>query len=73
MGKKIKNLNNLLLTANLKEVKNKNLIIIPFYIGKILHVHDGKTFKKLIVKKEMIGHKIGEFCKTRKSFKFKKK
>lgn len=73
MGEKIKNLNNLLLTSNLEKIKNKKLIIVPFYVGKIFYVHNGKTLQKLIIKKEMVGHRIGEFCKTRKSFKFKKK
>jgi len=73
MGKKIKNLNSLLITTNLKETKNKNLIVIPFYVGKTFYLHNGKIFEKLVIKKEMIGHKIGEFCRTRKNFKFKKK
>ena len=63
MGKKIKNLNRLLITTNLKKIKNKNLIVIPFYVGKIFYLHNGKTFEKLLIKKEMIGHRIGEFCR----------
>lgn len=73
MGKKIGNLNKLLINNNFKKIENKNLVIVPFYVGKIFYAHNGKNFQKLIIKKEMIGHKVGEFCKTRKNFRFKKK
>lgn len=50
----------------------RNLIILPLYLGETFLVHNGKIFTKVNIVKEMIGHKLGEFVKTRKTFKFKK-
>jgi len=47
--------------------------IIPKFIGQTLNVHTGKNFKEIVVTKEMLGHKFGEFVKTRVEFAFKKK
>lgn len=49
------------------------ITIIPMYIGSAFRVHSGKEFKKILVTKEMVGHKFGEFCPTRAKFEFKKK
>jgi small subunit ribosomal protein S19 len=58
--------------VNLKTY-NRNSIILPNFVGKIVQVHNGNTFIKITVIQEMIGHKLGEFVKTRKTFKFKSK
>ena len=42
-------------------------------VGLICNVHSGKTFVKLNITDEMIGHKVGEFVSTRDRFVFKKK
>ena len=42
------------------------------FVGKTVQVHNGKDYTKIIIVKEMIGHKLGEFVKTRKTFKYKK-
>jgi len=55
------------------KTKSRNLVILPLYIGKTFLIHNGKTFIKITIVREMIGHKLGEFIKTRKTFKFKKK
>jgi ribosomal protein S19 len=66
---------NKLISFKSKEIKtkNRNLIIFPNIIGKTILVYNGKSFIKLLIKKEMVGYKLGEFVKTRKIFKFKKK
>jgi len=51
----------------------RNLTIIPKFIGRSLKVHTGNTYSEILVTKEMIGHKFGEFSVTRKPFAFKKK
>ncbi|MHB8604271.1 MAG: 30S ribosomal protein S19 [Thermoplasmatota archaeon] len=43
--------------------------ILPTFVGKTVHVHNGKEFTKVVVTAEMIGHKLGEFSPTRKSVK----
>lgn len=59
-------------TSNIKTNK-RNSIIFPNFVGKTVQVHNGKDYIKIIIIKEMIGHKLGEFVKTRKTFKYKKK
>lgn len=36
-----------------------------------MQVHNGKTFHKIKITQEMIGHKFGEFARTRKQAKHK--
>lgn len=74
INKKIKIINEQLVT-DLSNVKTnvRNSIIFPSFVGKTVQIHNGKDFTKIIIIKEMIGHKLGEFVKTRKTFKYKKK
>ena len=51
----------------------RNSSIIPKFIGRTYKVHNGKNLKKITIIKEMLGHKFGEFFKTRQDFTFKKK
>lgn len=51
----------------------RNLTIIPKFIGYPFQIYTGKSYTEIIVTKEMIGCKFGEFSLTRKSFTFKKK
>ena len=68
----IKNLDNLDKKKSLKEVP-RSLTIIPKFIGHSFRIHTGNAYSEILVTKEMIGHKFGEFSATRKSFMFKKK
>ncbi len=52
---------------------SRNSSIIPQFIGQTVKIYTGKTYRELIVTKEMLGHKFGEFAKTRADFVFKKK
>nr|YP_003359467.1 ribosomal protein S19 [Ulnaria acus]ACX62015.1 ribosomal protein S19 [Ulnaria acus] len=45
---------------------NRNTVILPQHVGKIITVHNGKEFVKLAILKEMIYYKLGEFVKTRR-------
>lgn len=47
--------------------------IIPKFIEQTFKVHNGKHIKNITVLKEMLGHKFGEFFKTRTAFEYKKK
>ncbi len=40
--------------------------ITPEMIGLHFEVHNGKSFIKVFVGEEMVGHKLGEFSPTRK-------
>ncbi|QEH32213.1 30S ribosomal protein S19 [Aquisphaera giovannonii] len=39
--------------------------IVPEFIGKNFAIHNGRTFMKLYVTEDMVGHKFGEFAPTR--------
>nr|UQS76192.1 ribosomal protein S19 [Haslea ostrearia]WAJ48190.1 30S ribosomal protein S19 [Haslea ostrearia] len=52
---------------------SRNSSILPKFIGLTFQVYSGKIYKKVIVNKEMVGHKFGEFSQTRAIFSFKKK
>lgn len=39
--------------------------IVPEFVGQNLLVHNGKTFIKVFVTEDMVGHKLGEFAPTR--------
>jgi len=39
--------------------------IIPEFIGHWFNVHNGRSFAKVFVTENMVGHKLGEFAPTR--------
>ncbi|MBC8327609.1 MAG: 30S ribosomal protein S19 [Planctomycetes bacterium] len=39
--------------------------ILPDYVGITFMVHNGKTFWKVFVTEDMVGHRLGEFSPTR--------
>jgi small subunit ribosomal protein S19 len=43
----------------------RDCTIVPAFIGATFLVHNGKTFVKVYVTEEMVGHKLGEFSPTR--------
>jgi small subunit ribosomal protein S19 len=45
----------------------REIPIIPEFVGKTVHVYNGKEFSPVEIKPEMIGHALGEFALTRKS------
>ncbi len=44
----------------------RSSVILPPMIGLTFEIHNGKTFQKLLVQENMVGHKFGEFALTRK-------
>lgn len=54
-------------------IVSRSSSIIPKFVDQTFKVHNGKTFKEITVSKEMLGHKFGEFFRTRVEFEFKKK
>jgi len=55
-----------------RKIYKKNLYITLNDLDKKFLIYNGKSFFKLIVSKEMVGYRFGEFIFTRKFFKFKK-
>jgi len=54
-------------TGNREPIKTwaRACTIVPEFIGKNFAIHNGKTFIKLYVTEDMVGHKLGEFAPTR--------
>ncbi|MCL2712102.1 MAG: 30S ribosomal protein S19 [Methanomassiliicoccaceae archaeon] len=44
----------------------RDIPIIPQFVGKTVSVYNGKEFKDVEIKPEMIGHFLGEFVLTRR-------
>jgi small subunit ribosomal protein S19 len=44
----------------------REIPILPEFVGKTVHVYNGKEFSPVDIKPEMIGHYLGEFALTRK-------
>ncbi len=44
---------------------SRSSTIIPEFVNYTLDVHNGKTFIRVFIKDNMIGHKLGEFAATR--------
>jgi small subunit ribosomal protein S19 len=43
----------------------RNSQISPEFLGHTFEVHNGRSFIKVFVSEEMIGHRLGEFAPTR--------
>ena len=48
---------------------SRDSTITPEMIWMVFEVHQGKTFVKVKVNEDMVGHKLGEFAPTRKFIK----
>ena len=44
----------------------RDMVILPYMVGLIIQVHNGKEFIPLEVKPQMIGHYLGEYVITNK-------
>lgn len=42
----------------------RDLIVLPFMVGATVHVFNGKEFKPVELRREMIGHYVGEYSLT---------
>jgi len=40
--------------------------IAPEMVGFVFGIHNGKNFIEVLIKEEMVGHRLGEFALTRK-------
>jgi len=54
-------------TGNFEPIKTwaRACTIPPEFISKTFLVHNGKTFMKVFVTEDMVGHKLGEFAPSR--------
>lgn len=54
---------------------SRSSVILPFLVGKVIQVYNGKFYVPLMLSEDLVGHKIGEFIPTRLRhvYKIKKK
>ncbi|MGX7582847.1 30S ribosomal protein S19 [Candidatus Vidania fulgoroideorum] len=50
---------------NLIKTWSRSSYIIPRFVGLTIFVHNGKKHLPVLINKDMIGHKLGEFSFTR--------
>ena len=55
------------------KIWSRRSVVLPEFLGREFAIHNGKTFIRVRVVREMIGHKFGEFATTRKRAVHKKK
>jgi small subunit ribosomal protein S19 len=44
---------------------SRDCTIVPEFVGATFMVHNGKTFLRVYITEDMVGHKLGEFSPTR--------
>ena len=57
------------LRSNKKDIlrtHQRDIVVLPDFVGKKIAVYDGKEFKVIEIIPEMIGHYLGEFALTRR-------
>ena len=55
------------------KIWSRRSVVLPEFLGREFAIHNGETFIRVRVVREMIGHKFGEFATTRKRAVHKKK
>jgi len=45
---------------------SRSCVIVPEMVGFVFEVHNGKDFIPVIIREDMVGHKLGEFSATTK-------
>ncbi len=43
----------------------RDCTVVPEMVSHYMDVHNGRTFQKVFVTEDMVGHKLGEFAPTR--------
>lgn len=43
----------------------RDSVISPDFVGHTLLIHKGKGFEEVYISESMVGHKVGEFARTR--------
>jgi small subunit ribosomal protein S19 len=44
----------------------RDMIVLPQFIGKTIHIHDGKSYHLVLIQEDMVGLFLGELAMTRK-------
>jgi len=54
-------------TAGVEPIKtwSRASVIVPEFVGFTFLVHNGRSFERVYVTENMVGHRLGEFAPTR--------
>ena len=52
--------------GNNVKTHSRDVVIVPWMVGKMVHIHSGKEFVPVSIQSEMVGHFLGEFVLTRR-------
>lgn len=55
------------------KTESRSTTILPTFVGQKFAIHNGKSWQSTMIHEDMIGHKLGEFSRTRKTPKHKVK
>jgi small subunit ribosomal protein S19 len=47
----------------------RDMVILPNFVGHIIHIYNGKEFHRVDIQPDMMGHYLGEFALTRQKVK----
>ena len=53
-------------TNKISKIWSRTSVIPAFLIGETIFIHNGKEFKRVVITREKVGFKFGEFSFTRK-------
>ncbi|MFH1786357.1 MAG: 30S ribosomal protein S19 [archaeon] len=43
----------------------RDMVVVPEMVGKVLMIYNGKSFERVDIQPDMVGHRLGEFSMTR--------
>lgn len=69
----LKNLKKKMLATKISKIWSRDTVILSSFINHKFLVHSGKKFKNLLITREKVGYKFGEFCTTRAKYFHKNK
>lgn len=69
----LKNLKKKMLTTKISKIWSRDTVILSSFVNHKFLVHSGKKFKTLLITREKVGYKFGEFCTTRAKYFHKNK
>ncbi len=69
----LKNLKKKMLATKISKIWSRDTVILSSFVNHKFLVHSGKKFKNLLITREKVGYKFGEFCTTRAKYFHKNK
>lgn len=55
-----------LLSTKIIKIWSRQSVISELFIGKQVSIYNGQKFKKILITRDNVGYKFGDFCLTKK-------